>query len=178
MPLAIGDYTIYNSLAAAAPEIRGLWDIAPIPGTKKADGSIDRSQNGTGTAVIMLKDSRHKENAWTFMTWWASADTQAAYGNALESVLGKASRYAPADMAALKQLPWSDSETETLQKSREELALIPVVLGDYYVTRGLNNGFRNTVYNGLNYKESLLTQNGIINTEMRRKQKEFGVNKE
>ena len=53
-----------------------------------------------------------------------------------------------------------------------------MVLGDYYVTRGLNNGFRNTVYNGLNYKESLLTQNGIINTEMRRKQKEFGVNKE
>ena len=178
MPLAIGDYTTYNSLAAAAPEIRGLWDIAPIPGTKKADGSIDRSQNGTGTAVIMLKDSRHKENAWTFMKWWASADTQAAYGNALESVLGKASRYAPADMEALKQLPWSDGEVKTLQRSREDLTLIPVVLGDYYVTRGLNNGFRNTVYNGLNYKESLLTQNGIINTEMRRKQKEFGVNKE
>lgn len=178
MPLAIGDYTTYNSLAAAAPEIRGLWDIAPIPGTRKEDGSIDRSQNGVGTAVIMLKGSRHKENAWTFMKWWASADTQGDYGNALESVLGKAARYAPANLEALKQLPWSEHEVEILSKAREDLDMIPVVLGDYYVTRGLNNAFRNTVYSGLNYKESLLTQNGIINTEMRRKQKEFGVYKE
>ena len=33
MPLAIQTYTQYNQLSAAAPEIEGLWDIAPIPGT-------------------------------------------------------------------------------------------------------------------------------------------------
>ena len=41
MPLGIFDYTTFNTLTVSAPEIRGLWDIAILPGTSRTaeDGS-------------------------------------------------------------------------------------------------------------------------------------------
>ena len=33
MPIGISYYTEYNTLAVFAPEIRGLWGFAPLPGT-------------------------------------------------------------------------------------------------------------------------------------------------
>ena len=39
--------------------------------------------------------------------------------------------------------------------------------------RSIDNAFRTVLYNGANYKEALLTQNVIINTELERKQREF-----
>lgn len=42
MPVGIQDYTFYNYLSVSAPEIKGLWEFIPVPGTKQPDGSIRR----------------------------------------------------------------------------------------------------------------------------------------
>lgn len=42
IPLAIASYTEFARLESAAPEIRGLWEMAPIPGAARSDGTIDR----------------------------------------------------------------------------------------------------------------------------------------
>ncbi len=54
MPLAIADYTEYNRLVVAAPEIAGLWAMAPVPGTLQPDGTLDRQvlSGGAGAAIF------------------------------------------------------------------------------------------------------------------------------
>ena len=173
MPLAIASYSTYNQLAEAAPEIKGMWGMAPIPGRRQEDGSIDRTQAASGTAAILLKGSGHKEAAWKFLKWWSSAEAQGAYGNALEVLMGEAARYTPANPEAVKLLPWSEQNLKVLMEQRTSITELPEVLGGYYVVRSIDNAFRSVLYNGANYKEALLTQNVIINTELERKQREF-----
>ena len=61
MPLAIQSVTQYNTISAAASEIRGLWGIAPIPGFKDENGEINRSLAGAGSGCAILKDSDNIE---------------------------------------------------------------------------------------------------------------------
>ena len=64
MPLAIQDYTEYNGLSAFAPEIKGLWSMAPIPGTVEEDGEINRASACSGTCAIMLRGTECPDEAW------------------------------------------------------------------------------------------------------------------
>ena len=58
MPLGIANYQTFNTLSVAAPEIRGLWDFAFIPGTEKVDANgnvyIDRSTGVGGFCCMMI----------------------------------------------------------------------------------------------------------------------------
>ena len=147
--------------------------MTQIPGTRREDGSIDRTQAASGTAAIMLQGSEHKEAAWKFLQWWTSAEAQGAYGNAVEDLMGEAARYTPANPDAVKLLPWDEDNYNALMEQRSRIQELPEVLGGYYVVRSIDNAFRTVLYNGANYKEALLTQNVIINTELERKQREF-----
>lgn len=173
MPIAIQSYANYNMLAAAAPEIRGLWGMTTVPGTRQADGSINRAEAASGSGAVMVRDCKDKPAAWSFIKWWVSAEAQSAYGNALEVLMGKASRYNPANPDAMKALPWEDEELAVLLEQRSFVREIPEVLGGYYTVRGLDNAFRNVVFSGRNYKEALTEQGIIINAELARKQQEF-----
>ena len=57
MPIGIADYSTYNYLSVFAPELKGLWEMVPVPGKLKSDGSIDRSVASSGSASIMIKSS-------------------------------------------------------------------------------------------------------------------------
>ena len=173
MPLAIQGYSAYNMLSATAPEIRGLWEMTLIPGVERENGIIDRTESASGSGVVMLKDTRHEKAAWEFIKWWVSAQTQADYGNELEMLFGKASRYNPASAEAMTKLMWDESDLELLLKQREFVKELPEVLGGYYTSRGLDNAFRNVVLSGRNYREALREQEIKINAEFVRKQREF-----
>ncbi|HBN83547.1 MAG TPA: hypothetical protein DDZ89_06840, partial [Clostridiales bacterium] len=55
MPLVVAPYNTYNTMVIFAPEIRGLWDFAMIPGTERPDGTIDRTTICSGTYTMMFK---------------------------------------------------------------------------------------------------------------------------
>jgi len=173
MPLGIQSYGVYNMLSAAAPEIRGKWAMAEVPGIVGENGEVNRTISASGTGVVMLSNSNHKKAAWEFIQWWASAEAQGRYGNELEQLMGAASRYNPANPEAVSLLPWDEEELDLLMKQRLMIRELPEVLGGYYVSRGLDNAFRNVVYMGANYKEALMEQNTKINAEMVRKQQEL-----
>lgn len=173
MPLAISSYATYGLFVGAAPEIKGLWGMAEIPGTRREDGTINRAQAASGTAAVLLKGSKQKAAAWEFLKWWVSAETQGTYGNAVELLMGETARYMPAHPEAVKLLPWSEEDLQVLMAQRKMIQEMPEVLGGYYVVRSIDNAFRTVLYNGANYKEALLTQQVIINTELKRKQQEF-----
>ena len=175
MPLTITKYTFYNQLYVAAPEIRNQWEMVPIPATVNEDGTLNRSQAGAGTACIMVRGVKNKENAWEYIKWWTEANTQGTYGKQIEAVLGPASRYAPCKAAAVSQIPWSGTELKNLLGEFENVYELEEIPGGYYSSRNIDNAFKEVVYNNENPRETLNYWNDKTNDEIIRKRKEFGL---
>ncbi len=175
MPIVISSYRLYNRLAAAAPEIAGTWDMIPIPGTLREDGSVNRATGATGTAGIMLKDTANKEAAWRFLQWWNSAEVQAQFVNELENEMGVLGRRLPANTVAVQSTTWSRAEQASLNAQWDQLVEIPELPGGYYTLRNIDNAFREVVFQKRNARETLFYWNKDINEEIDRKRYEFGV---
>ena len=183
MPIALADYTTYNSLKYTAPEISGLWEMFPMPGTKMPDGSINATQmDQSGVGAIMLKSSletpEKTKAAWTLIKWWSEAETQTRYATDLEAALGIAARRATANLQTLKNIGWTTKERTVLEAQFKNLKFIPIVPGNYYVSRGLTNSIRGVVDHGENARELLSEWTIKINAEILRKRNEFYLNEE
>lgn len=178
-PIGIASYTEFNKLELLAPEIKGLWSFELIPGTLKEDGSIDHTSASSTTQCIMLKTAADKgfmEEAWTFMKWWISTETQTAYANAIESVLGSSARYATANKDVLKNLPWSTADSEKLLDQFEQTKGFPPVPGHYITTRQIDFTFKRVVSDAkYNPRVTLYLNAKEINIELTKKRREFGL---
>ena len=180
MPIGITGYTQYGQLMGAAPEIRGNWSMALIPGTKNEDGSIDRTQSSSVTGCMILKKAESKKlknEAVEFLKWWTSDSVQARYGNEIESMMGITARYSPSSLAAVKNLKWTKEELAILEESRSSIYNVPEVPGNYLIARSITSAFRDTVAGKNEPWRSLMIYNNEINSEIQRKREEFGLNK-
>ncbi len=177
MPIGVGQYSLYNTLSVSAPEIRGLWDFTLYPGTLQEDGTIDRSVHANGLCCLMIAtdDEQVKEDAWTFMKWWVSADAQARFGREMESVLGSSARYATANTEALDQLAWSTDQLAVLKEQQAWGRGFPEIAGGYSTTRHMTNAIRKVINDKDDPRETLLTYVHTINEEIDIKRKEFGL---
>lgn len=172
MPMGIMTYTMYNQLYAAAPEIRGLWAMTLVPGTRQEDGSILRTETAAGTGAVMLQGGDRKA-AWEFLKWWAGDDVQTAYGTELEASLGVLARYDAANITAFNNLGWGDEEKAALSAQWEEVTDIMQIPGNYFISRCLTNAFRAVVDQEYNPVRALNTYNKDMNAEIERKRQEF-----
>ncbi len=173
MPLGIASYQTFNLLSAAAPEIRNQWTMLPVPGVEKDDGTIDRTVGTSGTGSIIFSGAKDPEACWAFLDWWSSAEIQYQYGIGVENLLGPAGRYTPSNVEAMKRLPWSSDEWKVLERQMAFIREIPEVPGSYYVSRSIDNAFRNATYNMANPREALEKENAKINRELQRKRQEL-----
>ena len=175
VPMAVVAYNNYNQLASAAPELRGLWEMAPIPGTRQSDGTISRVQSASGTAAVILSSTSKPEEAWSFIKWWAGAQAQGRYAGDLESKIGVIARVPVANKDAFGALDWDPKTAGLLAEQWAQVREIPQVPGNYYLDRDLINAFRDVVYNGRNSLEAIQEYGRRINGEIARKREEFGL---
>ena len=177
MPMGVSNYDTYNQLMVSAPEIRGLWDFTLLPGTKRADGTIDHTGQTSGLCCMMIatKDEKVKQNAWEFMKWWVSADTQVRFGREMESILGASARYQTANQEAVKQLAWSGKQLKVLQEQAASTRGWPEIAGGYSTVRHLINAIRRVINNKEDKRETLLTYARTINEEIKIKRREFNL---
>lgn len=173
IPIAIETYTMANRLAAAAPELYGLWEIAPIPGTLREDGTIDRSEGATGTGAILVATSKEQESGYRFIDWWTSNEIQADFGLSVESLMGSAARWPTANKEAFESMKWSPSQQAALKEQWQYVTDIPQLPGNYITNRNIAFAFRAVAYNRKNAREVLNTYNKEINKEIKRKWEEF-----
>lgn len=183
MPLVLQSYSNITYLQESAPELNGLWDVAPIPGTLDEEtGTINRSEESTGMSACMIVSrtidkapdpDQRLQDAWTFMKWWTSADIAADYGNRVEMAIGSVARYTTANVEAFDKIKWSSEEAEAIMEQREWVREIPELVGGYYVGRNLINAFRNVTNNHANPREKLFYYNEQINDEIWRKRSEY-----
>ncbi len=174
MPLGIAPYTTYNQLYAAAPEIRNLWSMVPLPGMMVGK-RIDNTVVGYGgESAIMLNRAEDKQKTWEFIDWFLSDDIQAAFGNNIEAALGELARYPTANTSAFKRLPWNVNQKDMLLTQWYSVREIEQIPASYYVTRNITNAFRRVVYYNEEPRYTLYLYNKQINDEITRKNEEMG----
>lgn len=169
MPLGIGSYTTYLTLESAAPEIKGRWSIANVPGVDEKNHQI--AGGGTGCAIV--KRSAHPKEAWEFLKWWTSAETQASYSNSVESILGPLGRISTSNVEAFKQLDWDAEDLEKLLAQWECVEEINEVPGSYYVSRAVDQAFWTVIDDKLSSKDVVTKWAKVADSEIERKIKEY-----
>ncbi|GGG18530.1 extracellular solute-binding protein [Paenibacillus aceti] len=175
MPIAIDDYTRFNIISVTAPELKGLWDFTVVPGTEQADGTVRRDVPTRGSAAVMLEASKYKDEAWAFLKWWTSTETQAKYSLELEGLFGPSGRGSTANLEAMARIPWQSQHYKTLMEQWKWARGIPEVAGGYFTGRHLDNAFRSVVISSEDPREAIDTYTQYINDEITKKRKEFGL---
>ena len=122
-----------------------------------------------------MQQSDDYDSSWEFLKWWTSAATQSSYARELESIMGAAARHNTANIEAFKSLPWSKTERDVLLSQWEITFGIPEIAGGYYVGRNLENAIRAVINNDKNPRETFSEYIILINGEITRKRKEFGL---
>ena len=172
-PLGISPYSMYTTLKAAAPEINGLWSVKQLPGTTAADGSVRHTTAGSGSACSILKVSENREEAWEFLKWWTSAETQLAYSNEIEALLGSTGRVAVSNIKALKNMSWEPEMKAEVLAAWGNVTEIPEYPGGYYVARSIYQSFWNVVNSNYTAKDVLLKYSKQADAEMAQKWSQY-----
>ncbi|PYI56178.1 extracellular solute-binding protein [Paenibacillus flagellatus] len=175
IPIGVIDFNTYLQLQFAAPEIAGKWAIAPIPGTKRADGTVARWSGGGMQAAVAFGKTEKKAEAWAFLKWWASASTQERFGREVEALFGPEYRWNTANREAFGGLPWPAEHRKTIEEQMRWFKEAPQVPGGYFTARQMDFAWNGVVINRRNIRESLEKAVLDINREMVRKQTEFGL---
>ena len=183
MPLVSTSYSNITYLQESAPELNGLWGVAPIPGTLDPEtGIVNHAEESTGMSGAMIVSKTIKtaanpeqqlEDAWTFMKWWTSAEIAGEYGNRIEMAIGSVARYTTANVEAFEKIKWTTEEAAVIKEQRKWIRENPELVGGYYVGRNIINAFRNVTNNHTNPREKLIYYNEQINDEIWRKRSEY-----
>ncbi len=169
MPLGIAPYSTYITLYSAAPEIKGRWAIACVPGMEGGNNTVA----GAGTGCAIIKKSPNRDNAWKFLKWWTSADTQIRYSNNVESLIGMLGRQQTATVEALNGLAWDKKDLAVINEQWSRVNEVPEIPGSYYVVRALDQAYWSVINDGTNAKDALSKWSKVADAEIARKIKEY-----
>jgi len=172
-PIGIGDFGMYIRLLNAAPDIQGLWAIAPMPGVEQ-DGEVVRYATGAQTANVIFEKSAKKTEAWRFLTWWSATQTQIDFQNYLLSTLGREYLWNSANSAAFAASGFNEADMDIILEQWSWLKELPKVPGSYQVELEISNVWNAVVLNRANLRTRL--NDGLITAdrEIRKKMAEFG----
>jgi len=173
-PLGVGGVSTYVQLTEAAPELAGLWDIAPVPGTLQEDGSVLRSGNASMTTCMIFENTNMSEEAWTFMKWWLSAETQTAFAETMELSYGPEYRWNTANLKAFEETSYPEEHKQVIREVWEQQKENLQHPASYIVEREISNAFTNVTVNGYTVIEALDASKLVADREIMRKLKEFG----
>ncbi|MCR5823453.1 MAG: extracellular solute-binding protein [Lachnospiraceae bacterium] len=179
VPIVIEDYTLINTLSAAAPEIEGAWSIFPIPATVREDGTLDRSTAcivGSGMIVKTSVEQNDTVNeAWEFLKWWTSKEVQEQYADEQMSLLGAAAEFPVANLEAIRTRAKIKGTDGSIEEILKWLRGVPQVPGGYITGREISNAFLEVINGYLDPVDTLYLKLDAINNELKTKREEFGL---
>ena len=161
------------TLYSTAPEIRGRWGIGMVPGTENANGEINYSVAGSGTGCSIIKKSSKHEQAWQFLKWWTSNETQTRYNNNLQSILGMIGRNAVSNVEAFNNLAWDKDDLVILNEQWTKVKEVQEVPGSYDVTRSIDQAFWAVLEDHAMVKDAVVKWSKSADKEIKRKIKEY-----
>ena len=173
-PLGISGFSTYMQLQEAAPELKGLWDIALVPGTMNEDGEILRYQMADSTACMIFENTDQPDEAWQFLKWWLSKETQIEYAYNLRASFGPEYQWNTANLEAFAQLDYPEEHKQVILEQWEHQKENLRHPANYMVEREVGNVWNSVVVNGTPLMEALNKAAMTSNREIARKMQEFG----
>jgi len=174
LPIGVSNVTDYIKLLTAAPEIDGLWALAPYPATVLADGTELRYATGSAQACIMFQTTARPAEAWEFMKWWMSTETQVDFEQQLILNYGLEYLWSSANVEAFTYLPIPEADKAVILEQWEWLQEPIKLPGSYMLERELSNAWNKIVFDGVNPRVAIDNSVILINREITRKMEEFG----
>lgn len=175
LPIGIGDYSVYNLLSNAAPEIANSWAISVVPGVENENGEVERYTCGGAESSVIFRSSEDRENmAWDFLRWWSGDDIQAKFGQVLQISYGSSYIWNTANLNAFDELPWDSENKQIIKEQAKWLMEVARIPGTYLLERELSNAFNDIVVNGKTLRTRIDKAVKTVNREIDRKLEEFG----
>ena len=174
MPIIVSDSSFYTTVTVSAPELAGLWEMYPIPGTEDEEGNINNNAVVASSGIMLLRGCRDTDAAWRFIKWYTSKNYQVDFVNEMIALLGESAKVISANVEAMPEMPWSTKEFTALKEQSEHLVGIPSYPGSYIIARYTSFAFSDAYNNGADPVNSLLGYVNSINAEITRKRTEFG----
>ncbi len=178
LPIGVSNFTDYIKLMTAAPEITGLWGIDLYPATPQPDGSQLRWTTGSAQASIMFSDTKKPAEAWQFMKWWMSTETQVDFQQQLILNYGMEYLWSSANLEAFQRLPIPAEHKKVILEQWQWLQEPVKLPGSYMQERELSNAWNKIVFDATNPRVAIDSAVTIINREITRKMEEFGYLKD
>ncbi|HEY9766302.1 MAG TPA: extracellular solute-binding protein, partial [Chroococcales cyanobacterium] len=85
-----------KGLRDKVPALAGKWGVAPLP-PKKEGGS--RASVAGGSSLVILKDARHREQAWALIEYLSRPEVQAAFYQATTDLPARISAWKDPQLA-------------------------------------------------------------------------------
>jgi ABC-type glycerol-3-phosphate transport system substrate-binding protein len=181
VPVGVYDLWQYNTLNVSAPEIKGNWGIAPIPGLTDEHGNVRRENPISVDGSLIVKNIAERngtvEESWRFLKWFTSEEAQYRLATEVQAVWGENWRYQTANLAALERIGWDSEALNTIQESIKSLVAIPQVPGGYITGRVVENAFLSVVSESTNANptDAIFIARDQLDSELRVKRIEFGI---
>ncbi len=174
LPIGVSNFETYIKLMTAAPEIDGLWAIDLYPATVLPDGTQNRYATGSAQAVIMFKNTEQPLQAWQFIKWWMSTETQVEFQERLILNYGREYLWNSANLEAFSRLDIPQQHRAIILEQWQWLQEPVKLPGSYMQERELSNVWNRIVFDGVNPRVALDRSIILINREITRKMEEFG----
>ena len=175
IPVGISTLQDYFMFRIAAPELAGLWGIAPLPGIVNEDNINVRWQTGDQNGIILFKTDEVREaKGWDFIQWWMDTETQINFALDIEFSLGQEFRWFSANPDVVAAIPWDENTRRTIMTQLEWFKGLPFAPGgSYLLEREMRNALSDVVIDGRNYRDTLQRAIRTTRQEMQRVQRLF-----
>ena len=174
LPIGIIDSNTYVLIKNGATELEGQWKLAPYLGTVQEDGTINRNFVANGSGGVIFAATKRAAEAWEFMKWWTSEETQVEYTYTLRSTYGDTYFWLPSNVNALEQAPIDQEDKEIILDMVRELRDVPRTPGQYLLERSISDIWNAMVFDGTSAQVAADEKVIAINREIRKKMQELG----
>lgn len=171
-PIQIYQNWYYSVFDRAAPQIAGKWALAEIPGTKRKDGTIDRTNTGKMLTWAMTETTKKKDAAWEFMQWAVSPEFTSKFAKLTYDSPEKWHLF----FATKDSIDKSGFPAENIDIARRALAncqMQRAIVGGYVADRYVDFAFHSVVLQNTDPEEAIKKAAKDSTTEIERKLKEF-----
>ena len=174
VPIGVSNFSTYLQLQVGAPELNGRWDIALVPGTTQEDGTVCRYWSADATSSMIFSNTKKKNEAYQFLKWWLSSQTQLQYANDLQTKYGSDYIWNTANHVALAGMSYPLAHKKVIleQWSWQKEALRHPA--SYILEREVSNAWIAIVTQGEPFQARIDEATLASNREIMRKLTEFG----
>ena len=175
MPIIISEYVgLYNQLKVFATELDGMWAFVPLPGIEDpVTGKINNASISSCSASVMIAGTENISASWEYMKWFTGDEAQATFSNEMVAIIGDSAKHPTANISALENMPWTETELTQVRAQFNNLASVPNYPGYYIIDRYTNFAFLAAYNDDMDPTEELQKYINTINKEITRKREEF-----